>query len=197
MGNFSRYYFNNLSRFWRHILWRHGFRTPVETSNLDAYAWYSTLLVFIQDSSLYRWGSEQRPIKKVTTLRRLKASVLTQQSDEADAEPRGLYSTLCQSPWSAFRHLWIPPRVPWIFRPAAVYCRSLAAYTTLTLPVFLEQWFLTCGKFPTGGEWRSSQVGNDRSDSRATASKFNTSHPNVDLLYKSQPFTLGNGELAH
>jgi len=35
----------------------------------------------------------------------------------------------------------------------------------------------------------SCQVGNDRSDSRTTASKFNTSHPNVDLLYKSQPFT--------
>ena len=32
-------------------------------------------------------------------------------------------------------------------------------------------------------------MGNDRSDSRTTASKFNTSHPNVDLLYKSQPFT--------
>jgi len=47
----------------------------------------------------------------------------------------------------------------------------------------LEQWFLTCG------EWGSCQVGNDRSDSRTTASKFNTSHPNVDLLYKSQPFT--------
>jgi len=31
--------------------------------------------------------------------------------------------------------------------------------------------------------------GNDRSDSRNTASKFNTSHLNVDLLYKSQPFT--------
>ena len=48
---------------------------------------------------------------------------------------------------------------------------------------------LTCGEFPTGGEWRSCQVGNDRSDSRTTASKFHTSHPNVDLLYKSQPFT--------
>ena len=47
----------------------------------------------------------------------------------------------------------------------------------------LDQWFLTCGK------WRSCQVGNDRSDSRTTASKFNTSNPNVDLLYKSQPFT--------
>jgi len=47
----------------------------------------------------------------------------------------------------------------------------------------LKQWFLTCG------EWRSCQVGNNRSDSRTTASKFNTSHPNVDLLYKSQPFT--------
>jgi len=44
----------------------------------------------------------------------------------------------------------------------------------------LGQWFLTCGKFPTGGEWQSCQVGNDRSDSRTTASKFNTSHPNVD-----------------
>ena len=32
-------------------------------------------------------------------------------------------------------------------------------------------------------------MGNDRSDSRTTASKFNTSHPNVDLLHKSQPFT--------
>jgi len=53
----------------------------------------------------------------------------------------------------------------------------------------LNQWFLTCGEFPTGGEWRSCQVGNDRSDSRTTASKFNTSHPNLDLLYKSQPFT--------
>ena len=53
----------------------------------------------------------------------------------------------------------------------------------------LDQWFLTCGEFPIGGEWRSCQVGNDRSDSRTTASKFNTSHPNVDLLYKSQPFT--------
>jgi len=45
------------------------------------------------------------------------------------------------------------------------------------------------GEFPTGGEWRSCQVGNDRPDSRNTASKFNTPHPNVDLLYKSQPFT--------
>jgi len=53
----------------------------------------------------------------------------------------------------------------------------------------LGQWFLTCGEFPTGGEWRSCQVGNDRSDSRTTASKFNSSHPNVDLLYKVQPFT--------
>jgi len=52
----------------------------------------------------------------------------------------------------------------------------------------LEQWFLTCGEFSTGGEWRSCQVGNDRSDSRTTASKFNTSHPDVDLLYKSQAF---------
>ena len=33
------------------------------------------------------------------------------------------------------------------------------------VPVALEQWFLTCGKFPNGGEWRSCQVGNDRSDS--------------------------------
>ena len=31
-------------------------------------------------------------------------------------------------------------------------------------------------------------MGNDWSDSRTTASKFNTSHPNVDLLYKSQSF---------
>jgi len=31
--------------------------------------------------------------------------------------------------------------------------------------------------------------GNDWSDSRTTALKFNTLHPNVDLLYKSQPFT--------
>jgi len=23
------------------------------------------------------------------------------------------------------------------------------------------QWFLTCGKFPTGGEWQSCQVEND------------------------------------
>jgi len=51
-------------------------------------------------------------------------------------------------------------------------------------PVVLNLW-----EFPTGGEWRSCQVGNDRSDSRTTASKFNTPHPNVDLLYKSQPFT--------
>jgi len=40
----------------------------------------------------------------------------------------------------------------------------------------VKQWFLTCGEFPTGGEWRSLP-------------KFTTSHPNVDLLYKSQPFT--------
>jgi len=32
------------------------------------------------------------------------------------------------------------------------------------------------------GEWPVGQH-------RTTASKFNTSHPNVDLLYKSQPFT--------
>jgi len=53
----------------------------------------------------------------------------------------------------------------------------------------LIQWFLTCGEFPTGGEWRSCQMGNDWLDSRTTASTFNTSHPHVDLLYKSQPFT--------
>ena len=29
----------------------------------------------------------------------------------------------------------------------------------------LKQWFLTCGEFPTGGEWRSCQAGNDQSDS--------------------------------
>jgi len=58
-----------------------------------------------------------------------------------------------------------------------------------TLAHTLDQWFLTCGEFPTGGEWRSYQVGNDRSDSRTTASKYYKSHPNVDLLYKSQPFT--------
>jgi len=51
-----------------------------------------------------------------------------------------------------------------------------------------KEWFLTCGEFPTGGEGRSCQVENDRSDSRTTASKFNTSHPNIDLLYKSQPY---------
>jgi len=45
----------------------------------------------------------------------------------------------------------------------------------------LNQWFLTCGEFPTGLEWSSCQVGNDRSDSRTTASKFNASHANVDL----------------
>ena len=32
-------------------------------------------------------------------------------------------------------------------------------------------------------------MGNDVSDRRTTASKFNTLHPNVDLLYKSHPFT--------
>ena len=46
-----------------------------------------------------------------------------------------------------------------------------------------------CGEFPTGGQWRNCQMGNDRSDSRTTASKCNTSHPNVNLLYKSQPYT--------
>ena len=30
-------------------------------------------------------------------------------------------------------------------------------------------------------------MGNDRSDKKNTASKFNTSYPNIDLLYKSQP----------
>jgi len=39
----------------------------------------------------------------------------------------------------------------------------------------LAQWFLTCGELPTGGEWRSCQVGNDRSDSRTTASKTTAS----------------------
>ena len=48
--------------------------------------------------------------------------------------------------------------------------------------VGLEQWFSTCG------EWQSCQVGNDQSERRTTASKFITLHPNVDLLYKSQPF---------
>jgi len=31
-------------------------------------------------------------------------------------------------------------------------------------------------------------VGNYQTDRRTTASKFNTSHPNADLLYKPQPF---------
>jgi len=66
---------------------------------------------------------------------------------------------------------------------------SLPLKSQLGRGLDIEQWFLTCGEFPTGGEWRSCQVGNDRSDSWTTASKFNTSHPNVDLLYKSQPFT--------
>ena len=58
---------------------------------------------------------------------------------------------------------------------------------------------LSCGCFrtvvlnlwgiPHWWGWRSCQVGNDRSDSRTTASKYNKSHPNVDLLYKSQLFT--------
>ena len=54
--------------------------------------------------------------------------------------------------------------------------------------VNLEQCFLTCEKFSTGWEWRSCQVGNERSDrtQKNTASKFNTSH--IDLLYKLQPF---------
>ena len=33
-------------------------------------------------------------------------------------------------------------------------------------------------------------MGNDRSEKRTTASEFNTSHPNVGLLYKLQPFTV-------
>jgi len=33
LGQFNRYYFTNLSRFWRHILWRHGFRTPVQIAH--------------------------------------------------------------------------------------------------------------------------------------------------------------------
>ena len=31
-------------------------------------------------------------------------------------------------------------------------------------------------------------MGDDRSNRRSTASKFNTTHANVDVLYKSQPF---------
>jgi len=30
-----------------------------------------------------------------------------------------------------------------------------------------SMWFLTCGEFPTGGEWRSCQVGNDRSEKQS------------------------------
>jgi len=39
--------------------------------------------------------------------------------------------------------------------------------------------------------WEMAKLpsGNDLSDKRTTSSKFNTSHPKVDLLYKSQLFT--------
>ena len=74
-----------------------------------------------------------------------------------------------------------PPKVALI--PLTKCCDVTA------LKLHLGQWFLTCGEFPTGGEWRSCQVGNDQSDRRTTTLKFIILHPNVDSLYKSQPFT--------
>jgi len=57
------------------------------------------------------------------------------------------------------------------------------SYEPAPNPVVLNLWGIPhwwgMAELPSG-KW---------SDSRTTASKFNTSHPNVDLLYKSQPFT--------
>ncbi|XP_076065145.1 uncharacterized protein LOC143039174 [Oratosquilla oratoria] len=66
----------------------------------------------------------------------------------------------------------------------------------------LEQWFLTCGESPTGGEWRSCQVGNDWSDRRTSLFFFL-----IDVflflfvcfwcLLLVTDAVVGNGELAH
>ena len=54
-----------------------------------------------------------------------------------------MYESLC----SAFSHSWIPLQGTWTFPLAAVYCRSLAAYTDLgfwrdTLPRLFQCWYL-------------------------------------------------------
>ena len=76
-----------------------------------------------------RWGSEQRPIKKLTALWSLKAPVSSPRSNKAQAEMGLLYQSVHQSLCCEFRHLWIPPQGTWMSPPVAVYFCSLAEYT--------------------------------------------------------------------
>ena len=139
------------------------------------------------------------------------ASVYTHQSMRL-RKMKCYYQSICGSACSTY-----PMTITWkglqIAKFTCVHnafmCRNESKYCNTSICCYFNilfsnglKWFLTCGEFPTGGEWRSCQVGNDRSDSRTTASKFNTSHSNVifcqrpkSILSKTDA-VVGNGELA-
>jgi len=58
----------------------------------------------------------------------------------------------------------------------------------------LNQWFLTCGEFPTGGNGRVAKWG--MTGRTAEPLLQNLTHHMQMLTYKPQPF-VENGELAH
>ena len=68
-----------------------------------------------------RWGSEQRPIKKLKALRCLKAFVLWPHNDKAHSKPHLLYQFVYQSPCSAFRHSWIRLQDTWPVDPEQAF----------------------------------------------------------------------------
>ena len=81
----------------------------------------------------HRWGSEQRPIYKLKALRSLKAPVSSPRSNKAHAKVCLFYQHVYQSLCSDFRLSWIPPQGTWTSPPAAVYVRSLAENTGLSV----------------------------------------------------------------
>jgi len=89
-------------------------------SRRELFAKLSSLLVALEITLFqtlskihdHRWGSEQRPIWKLTVLRRLKTPVFWPQRDQAHAEQPSPYQSVYQPHCSAFRHSWISPQRP-------------------------------------------------------------------------------------
>ena len=81
----------------------------------------------------HRWGSEQRPIYKLTASCCLKAPVLWPRNDKGRCV---FFTKPCiKRAGSAYHHSWIHPR-SWTSPPAAVFCRLLEACTALAQSAF-------------------------------------------------------------
>jgi len=81
----------------------------------------------------HRWGSDQRPIKKQTALRCLKAVTLSPQSDKAQAELRLLYQSVNQPAYSSTREYH--PKVLGLLH----LLQCIAAYAAMHCLGFLER----------------------------------------------------------